>query len=131
MIVHASFDADLISVPYHKMLAICFCCDCCCTVRHHMRRGPSTFDDTMKRLAGLRVTIAENCTACELCHTQCPVHAIKFANSISVIDQDRCKGCGLCAAICPEAAPQLQMDDSMDAVEILMERIRSRTDIGV
>jgi UDP-glucose 4-epimerase len=131
MIVHASFDAALISVPYHKMLAICFCCDCCCTVRHHMRLGPSSFDDTMQRLPGLSVTINENCIACGECHTVCPVSAIETIDGFSVIDQDRCKGCGLCVSICPENAPQLHMDDSTDVIEVLMNRIRSRTDIGV
>jgi UDP-glucose 4-epimerase len=131
MIVHASFDAALISVPYHKMLAVCFCCDCCCTVRHHMRQGPSSFDDTIQRLPGLSVTINKNCTACGDCHDKCPVHAIDFVDHISVIDQDLCKGCGVCAAICPEGAAQLNIDDSEDTVEALLNRIRSRTNIGV
>ena len=131
MIVHASFDADLISVPYHQMLAVCFCCDCCCTVRHHMRLGPSTFDETMHRLPGLSVVIGESCNACGICHAECPVQAIDFIDGISVIDQSACKGCGLCAAVCPQGAPQLQMDEAMDVVEALMKRIRQRTDVGV
>ncbi|HBY08919.1 MAG TPA: hypothetical protein DEH22_14500 [Chloroflexi bacterium] len=131
MIVHASFDATLIGVPYEKMLAICFCCDCCCTVRHHLRLGPSTFDDTMQRLPGLTVTIGESCIACGLCHAECPVQAIEFVDGISVIDQQRCKGCGICATVCPEGAPQLQMDAATDVVANLIERIRSRTDVGL
>jgi UDP-glucose 4-epimerase len=131
MIVHDSFDAELLSVPYNKMLAVCFCCDCCCTVRHQLRLGPSTFDDTVQRLPGLKVTISENCTACGTCHAECPVGAIDYNGGISVIDQVRCKGCCLCAAICPEGAPQLQLDESVDVVSVLMDRIRSRTDIGV
>ena len=131
MIVHASFDADLIGVPYHRMLAICFCCDCCCTVRHHLRLGPSTFDDTIQRLPGLTVTIDETCIGCGACQAVCPVRAINTFDGVSVIDQELCKGCGLCATICPEAAPQLQMDEATDVVAILLDRIRSRTEIGV
>jgi UDP-glucose 4-epimerase len=131
MIVHASFDADLISVPYQEMLAICFCCDCCCTVRHHLRLGPSTFDDTIQRLPGLTVTIGESCTACGECHGVCLVSAIGYLDGISVIDQDLCKGCGLCAAVCPESAPRLYMDPSTDMVDVLIERIRKRTDVGL
>jgi len=131
MIIHASFDAELIGVPYEKMLAICFCCDCCCTVRHHMRLGPSSFDDTIQRLPGLAVTIGENCSGCGVCHPGCPVQAIEALDDHSVINQTLCKGCGLCAAICPNNAPQLQMNESTHVVEILMERIRSRTEIGI
>ena len=134
MIVHATFDADLISVPYDQMLAICFCCDCCCTVRHHLRLGPSTFDATMQRLPGLMVVISEDCAACGDCHTVCPVNAIQFDTckmGVSVIDQDRCKGCGLCAAVCPNGAPQLTLDDSIDTIGKLMDRIRDRTEIGL
>lgn len=131
MIVHASFDADLISVPFARMLAVCFCCDCCCTVRHHLRLGPSSFDDTVRRLPGLRVEIGEACRACGSCHESCPVQAIEFQGSVSVIDQDACKGCGLCAAICPEGAPRLHLDDSVDVIGELLDRIRSRTEIGI
>jgi UDP-glucose 4-epimerase len=131
MIVHASFDAALISVPYEKMLAICFCCECCCTIRHSMRLGPSTFDDTMQRLPGLTVKINQDCVACGDCHTVCPVNAIHFQGSLSVIDQDRCKGCGVCAAICPEGAPRLFLDESIDVVEKLVDRIRTRAEIGL
>jgi UDP-glucose 4-epimerase len=131
MIVHASFDAALISVPYNRMLAVCFCCDCCCTVRHHLRLGPSTFDETMLRLPGLTVVIGEECNACGLCHEKCPVGAIHFEGGISVIDQDRCIGCGVCAAVCSRSAPKLMMDESVDVVEQLITRIRRRTEIGV
>ena len=96
-----------------------------------MRLGPSTFDDTMQRLPGLIVTISQACTACRECHTACPVNAIHYQDGISVIDQERCKGCGVCAAVCPEGAPPLQMDESVDVVGRLVDRIRARTEIGV
>jgi len=131
MIVHASFDAALISVPYERMLAICFCCDCCCTIRHHMRLGRSTFDDTMQRLPGLTVTISNECTACGDCHAACPVEAIDFQEMVSVIDQEMCKGCGVCAAICPVGAPELEMDAAVDVIGEITDRIRSRTEIGI
>jgi UDP-glucose 4-epimerase len=132
MIVHASFDAEMLSLPYQKMLAVCFCCDCCCTVRNHMRLGPSTFDDTIQRLPGLLVEITSECDACGDCHQVCPVGAIRFGDDgISEIDQSICKGCGLCGQVCPHGAPVLRLDPTIDVLERLQERIRQRTDVGI
>jgi UDP-glucose 4-epimerase len=131
MIVHASFDAKMLSLPYNKMLAVCFCCDCCCTIRHHLRLGPSSFDDTILRLPGFTVTISEQCDGCGSCHSVCPVNAISEIDGKSVIDQIKCKGCGLCSAVCPARAPKLHLDPEVNVLEILFARIRDRTDIGI
>ena len=42
MIVHAAYDAELLGIDYDRMLAVCFCCDCCCTVRQNLRSGPTS-----------------------------------------------------------------------------------------
>ena len=134
MVVHARFDADLISVPYDRMLAVCFCCDCCCTVRQHLRMGPSNFDQTMQRLPGLTVLIGEDCTGCGGCHPVCSLSAIQFdpgASGRSVIDQERCKGCGLCVETCPNEAIALILDESLDVTGELVKRIKKRTEIGL
>ena len=52
LIVHTAFDAYMLGIPYHQMLAICFCCDCCCTVRSGLRLGPPAFWDAVETLAG-------------------------------------------------------------------------------
>ncbi len=41
LIVHTAFDAYMLGIPFNQMLAICFCCDCCCTVRSSLRLGPN------------------------------------------------------------------------------------------
>lgn len=130
MMVHASFDAEMLSIDYAQMLAICFCCDCCCTVRHHLRLGPSTFDATIHRLNGLKVTVTADCVGCGVCLPVCPVSAITL-NETLVIDQERCKGCGFCAAVCPQHAITLTMDEPQQAIEQLFARIRARTTIGL
>ena len=129
MIVHARFDAEMLSIDYTQMLAVCFCCDCCCTVRHHLRMGPSSFDETIHRLPGLTVRVQENCIACSQCAEQCPVHAISIGES-AMIDQETCIGCGLCQAVCPVDAIQLHIEDSDKAIEDIYRRIRARTRIG-
>lgn len=131
MIVHTTFDAEMLSLPYHKILGVCFCCDCCCTVRHHLRLGPSSFDDTVRRLPGLSVQITEACEGCDLCIEKCPVKAIQNHNNVAVIDAQRCKGCGVCAAVCPNGAPQLIMDEGLDVLAAIITRIRARTDVGI
>lgn len=132
MIVHSSFDANMLDLPYHRMLAVCFCCDCCCAVRSRMRLGPSTFDDTIQRMPGLRVEIGPECNACGECHAVCPVSAIEFGeDGVSEIDQTRCKGCGMCVQVCPQDAPILLMDENVNVLARLEERIRQRTDVGI
>jgi len=132
MIVHASFDAEMLSLPYQQMLVVCFCCDCCCTVRSHMRLGPSAFDDTIHRMPGLRVEISQECNACGECHSVCPMSAIRFGpDGISEIDLVRCKGCGLCVQACPQEAPALVLDEDVDVLARLTERIRKRTQVGI
>jgi UDP-glucose 4-epimerase len=129
LIVHAAFDAWLLDIPYRRMLAICFCCDCCCTVRHGLRLGPPAFWDTVVRLPGLNVTVSSTCTGCGLCLETCYVHAVAMENGRARIGE-RCKGCGRCAARCPEGAITLGLDGHEDVLARLLARIEARTDIG-
>lgn len=52
----SSFDAWLLDIPYRRAIAVCFCCDCCCSVRQGLRLGPAAFWETVVRLPGLSVT---------------------------------------------------------------------------
>ena len=61
MIVHAAYDAELLGIDYDRMLAVCFCCDCCCTVRKNLRGGPPEFGDSVLR--------------CPACASRCGVNA--------------------------------------------------------
>ncbi|MBN1581402.1 MAG: 4Fe-4S binding protein [Anaerolineae bacterium] len=129
-VLHSAFDAYLLDIPYQRMLAICFCCDCCCTVRYGLRVGPAAFRDTVVCLPGLSVQVSAACTNCGTCSSVCPVGAISMRQECAHIDQGRCKGCGRCATVCPAGAIQLCAASGDGVLEGLLERISRRTDIG-
>lgn len=129
LVVHSSFDAWMLGIPYRRTLAVCFCCDCCCAVRHGLRLGPPAFWDTVLRLPGLTVTVGSECVGCGTCVDVCHVRAITLENGRAHIGE-LCKGCGLCAAVCPEGAIVLRVTDGADMLGQLMARIERRTDIG-
>ena len=103
MIVHAAYDAELLGIDYDRMLAVCFCCDCCCTVRKRLRSGPHEFEESVLRLPGLYVEVGPECNGCGQCLDLCAAAAISLADGQAVIGE-ACKGCGRCAAACPQGA---------------------------
>jgi UDP-glucose 4-epimerase len=128
LIVHTAFDAFMLGIPMEKMLAICFCCDCCCTVRSSLRYGPPAFWDTVERLPGLSVQVEEGCIGCGTCVDLCHVHAITLGNGEAHIGE-LCKGCGRCVEACPEGAIRMDIHNIPGMSEFLYNRITKRTDI--
>ena len=129
LVVHASFDAFVLGIPYRKMLAVCFCCDCCCTIRQGLRLGPHAFWDTVVRVPGLTVEVGEECIGCGRCTEVCYVHAIRVEYGHARID-DHCKGCGRCAEECPVQAITLRLHKDVNVVEEFLQRVERRTDVG-
>jgi UDP-glucose 4-epimerase len=130
LIVHTTFDALMLGMPYRRMLGICFCCDCCCTVQQGLRLGPPAFWDIVWRLPGLRVEVGADRLGCGGCVQVCYVEALSADNGRAIIDSERCKGCGRCVAACPTGAISLQMEEEVDTLALLLDRIAERTDIG-
>jgi len=131
-ILHSAFDAYLFDIPYRKMLAICFCCDCCCTIRHGLRLAPDAYLDTVQRLPGLTVRAGSACLGCGACIAACPTRAISVGEGKTAhVDDDLCVGCGRCVGTCPHQAMALHHDGEGDVLERLLARIKSRTDIGI
>ncbi len=130
LIIHSAFDACLLGIPYQRMLAVCFCCDCCCSTRQGLRSGPPAFWETVVRLPGLAVSVGPECSGCGLCLDVCYVRAISLIDGQARIGED-CKGCGRCASACPLGAITLSLTDETAAMEQLRARIGRRTDIGL
>jgi len=146
-VLHSTFDAYLLDIPYRHQLAICFCCDCCCTVRHSLKLDTPGFRDTVIRLPGLTVEVAPSCTGCGACLSVCPVQAISLHESShkakvrppssaqhpvkAHIDLERCKGCGRCVSSCPSNAIRLNLADRAQMLSHLFARVAQRTDIGI
>lgn len=131
LVVHTTFDALALGIPYRRMLGICFCCDCCCTVQQGLRLGPPAFWDIVVRLPGLVVEVNGACAGCGACLEACYVKAISLRDGRARIDGELCKGCGRCLAACPAGAISLRMDAEVDAMGEFVSRIARRTDIGL
>jgi ferredoxin len=130
LVIHAAFDAWVLGIPYDRTLAICFCCDCCCTVRQGLRLGPPAFWDTVVRLPGLTVAVGPECVGCGACVDACHVRAISLDDGQAHIG-DHCKGCGRCAAVCPIGAITLHLAEDVDVLDHLLTRIEQRTNVGL
>jgi ferredoxin len=128
MIVHAAYDAELLGIDYDRMLAVCFCCDCCCTVRKSLRSGPHEFEETVLRFPGLRVEVGPECSGCGQCLHLCAAAAIRLEDGRAAISE-ACKGCGRCAATCPQGAIALHLDDGMNVMARLFALVEERTTI--
>jgi len=131
LVVHTSFDALALGIPYRRMLGICFCCDCCCTVQQGLRLGPPSFWDVVVRLPGLVVEINGTCRGCGACVEACYVNAISLCHERAHVDQELCKGCGRCLTACPSGAISLRLDEHVDTMGKLVQRISRRTNIGL
>lgn len=127
-IVHSAFDAWMLGIPYRRMLAVCFCCDCCCSVRQTLRYGPPAFRETVHRLPGLAVMVGPDCVACGRCAEVCPADAIHLEDGRASVGPN-CQGCGRCAAACPQGAITLYLDPAIDPVGRLLALVEQRTEI--
>jgi UDP-glucose 4-epimerase len=128
LIAHTIFDSYLLGIPYRRMLTVCFCCDCCCTVRHGLRLGPPAFCDIVTRLPGLRLEASEACLGCGTCLDACSVKAISLEGGHAIFSES-CKGCGRCVAACPVGAIRLHLDDQENTLDSLLTGLRQHTDI--
>lgn len=114
---------------FDRLMFICFCDDCCCLYRTHMRKRGPNLDRAYKRLPGISVeTDLTLCDSCGVCAENCFVAAITLSEGKISISGD-CKGCGRCVEICPRGALRLRLDDEEVLYQRILERINGVADI--
>jgi len=116
------------AVPSHKLMTICNCCPCCCLWGIVPDVTP-VIGDKITAIPGVKVTVSEHCTGCELCLEEgCFANALHLMDGKVVIDQS-CRGCGRCVEICPEGAISLTMNGEADLEETI-QRISQLVDLS-
>ena len=131
-ILYIASEAEIFQVEPTRLLAICFCCECCCDVRMLLRGKLERYwDQYNHRLPGLQMQVSQACTLCGTCQETCygGKSVISLSGSRAEINE-RCIGCGRCIAACPQGAISAQFDEHMDWMEELLARIRERVEIG-
>jgi ferredoxin len=113
-----------------KLLTICLCCRCCCTILNSGKYLPREAADSLVRLKGFRINIdAERCTRCESCVHECFMGALTIEKEELHWGENRCKGCGRCVSVCPEGALNAEVEDLDAAIDEVMGRITRIIDI--
>jgi len=119
------------SVPFNKLMFICFCDDCCCLYRTHMKKRGENLNKAYKKLPGVTVRVNYDlCNGCGVCAESCFVAAIQMKDGMAVIGDD-CKGCGRCVNVCPVQAIIMDFADKETLVNNLVQRINKVSDIGL
>jgi len=118
------------TVPFSRLMFICFCDDCCCLYRTHMKHRGLTLDRAYKGLPGISVSVdRRKCNGCGICAERCFIGEMRIVGATAVVPES-CKGCGRCVEVCPRGALSLKMDDIETLVSRMMERIGAAADIG-
>ncbi len=113
-----------------KLLAICFCCHCCCTIFNSGKFLPDNVAGRIVRLNGLTIKVnPDKCTKCKTCIDTCFMGNIDLINNKILINHNKCKGCGQCISSCPENAISAEIEDIDDSLKELNLRIEERIDI--
>lgn len=134
MIGRVKMDNILYGIPDRgRLLTVCFCCHCCCTVMASARYFPDKVKDSIVRLKGMKITVDEQ--VCKDCRTRecldgCIVKAFSFEDGRVFHDAEKCKGCGWCVSLCPRKAVRAEVEDIGAAVDEVMGRIDSMIDYG-
>jgi ferredoxin len=118
-------------VPNRKrMLTICFCCPCCCTILNSAKFFPEEIRSSLVRMKNTAVKVdGGKCKKCGTCVDACFTKAISSVDGSILRMNDKCIGCGRCVTVCPEKAAVISIDNLNESVNELMERIAERVSV--
>jgi NAD-dependent dihydropyrimidine dehydrogenase PreA subunit len=111
----------------HRMLSLCFCCECCCISKVSAAWPLEVVEDVITRLDGIAIDVSDACSGCGECVEKCYVQAIHINEDGKAKISDLCRACGRCAAVCPAGAIEITLEDP-DFAEKTYQRILSYTD---
>lgn len=107
----ALIDNFIFGIPQrHKLLTVCFCCECCCMIRYSRHSPLGIIETTFPRLAGVTMEVTDACTGCGTCVEHCYVQALLVTGGKAVMSE-YCRGCGRCATVCPNDAIVISAND--------------------
>lgn len=107
---------------HHAIVAICFCCDCCCFMGYYKDVPRDYVTPIYKTVPGARVAFdSSKCLTCGAheCAKHCYMKNISFDEKGAMQFGPDCKACGRCATYCPNGAVRFFTDDphALDKVE--------------
>jgi len=131
MVVHNQFDAWMWGINYRGMLNVCFCCPCCCSVRHSIAsRVSEGFFQNIHRIPGLTVQVQkDDCNGCHMCTEVCMSNAITMLEGKAHVIQEHCKGCGRCVQTCPRDAIIIEIATRTSISQEVFQHYNERTSV--
>lgn len=113
-----------------RMLTICFCCPCCCSILGALQYLPEEAKSSLVRLKNVEVIVdTEKCIQCRHCIDACFAKAITLSGGTIQHDEDKCIGCGRCSMVCLPQATSLVVENVDIAVNEILGRIKERVNI--
>lgn len=98
-------------LPDHRrLLAICFCCDCCCFFGDYRHAPTERVRPIYPWIEGLEIEVTDDCTGCGACIKTCNMAAISVEDGRARFSE-KCVGCGRCATTCPKDAVSIKATD--------------------
>jgi UDP-glucose 4-epimerase len=107
----------------HRLLTVCFCCECCCVTRYTAYAPQKYLDPTFAPLESISITVTDECKGCGKCVKHCYIGALEVVDKKARIGAT-CRACGRCATVCPNGSIEIEITDP-EFLEKEYERIRS------